>query len=120
MTLQTVKSQGIERIDVYPPDILQKTIGEAVYPEWQDLDCLLVQFWTSHSVRLRVVCVAGKRGGDLRDRVPSSLPELTRRRFVDLVEKTYQSSSEISMTVSHICARSPVFATSVFRRLNGY
>ena len=56
--------------------------------QWKDLDLLLVQFWSTHSIRPRVVCVAGRVGEDLRDRLPSLLPELTRRGLIDLVEKS--------------------------------
>jgi len=87
MTLQTVKSRGIQHIDIYP-----MTIGEEVYPEWQDLDHLLVKLCTSHSIRPRVMYEAGRGGKILRDRVSSLLPELTRRGLVDLVEAGRQNS----------------------------
>jgi len=58
--------------------------GETAHQEWQDLDRLLV--WTSHSVYLRVVYVAGEEGEEFRDKVPILLPELTRRGLIDLVE----------------------------------
>jgi len=53
---------------------LQVAIEGVAYQEWWDLDQLLVQFGTTHSVRPRVVYTAGN---DLRNYVPSLLPELT-------------------------------------------
>jgi len=84
-TLQTVKSKNLQRIIICQAIALPEEIEEAVYREWQDLDRLLVQFWASHLIRPRVTYVVGKGGKDLRDHVPSLLPELTRRGLVDLV-----------------------------------
>ena len=88
--LQTVKSQSLRCISIYPLDSLPETVGEAVYQELRDLDRLLVQFWTSHSIRPRVVYVMWEDQKDLRDYAPSLslLPELTRRGLVDLVRVT--------------------------------
>ena len=80
-TLRTVISKSLRRISI---DLHDETISEAVNQEWQDLDHLLVQFWTSHSIRPRIVYVAKKGKGDLRDHVLSWLPELTRRGLIDL------------------------------------
>ena len=87
-TLQTVESKHLQSITVSPSNKdLPETIKQEAYQEWQDLDRLLVQFWTSHSIRPRVMYVAGRRGGkDLRADAPKLLPELTRRGLVDLVE----------------------------------
>jgi len=98
-TLRTIKSQFIERIDIYPLDIPPETDGEGVCPEWQDLDRLLVQLRTSNSILPRVVYEVGRGEKLLRDSVPNLLPELTRRGLVDLVEVTRQKRSDISMTV---------------------
>ena len=78
VTLQTVNFKTLESITIKPG-------GETTtHQEWQDLDRLLV--WTSCSVYLRVVYAAGKEGEEFRDKVPSLLPELTRRGLIDLVE----------------------------------
>ena len=53
-------------------------IWEPVRQEWLELDCLLVQFWTSHSLRSTVMYGPGEGGKDLRDLVARLLPELTR------------------------------------------
>ena len=63
MTLQTVKSENLQSITIYPQDPGPETVEEEAYQEWQDLDRLLVQFWTSPSIRPRVVYVVG-RGGE--------------------------------------------------------
>jgi len=85
-TLQTAESKNIRDITIslfYP---FPETIRGAVCQEWEDLDRVLVQFWTSYSIRPQVM-YAGRQGvKDLRDDVPSLLPELTRRGLVDLVE----------------------------------
>jgi len=84
-TLQTVESKNLQRINICQAIVLPKEIEEMVCQEWHDLDRLLVQFWTSHSIRPEVTYVAQKGGEDLRDHAPSLLPELTRRGLVDLV-----------------------------------
>ena len=86
MTLQTVESRKLQSITICPQGPGPETVVEEAYQEWQDLDHLLVQFWTSHSIRPRVRYVAGREGKDLRGDAPRLLPELTRRGLVDLVE----------------------------------
>ena len=85
--LQTVESEKLQRITIHLlTSTLRKLIYSADHQEWQDLDHLLVQFWTSHSIRPQVMCDPDGGGKDLRDHVLSLLPELTRRGLVDLVE----------------------------------
>jgi len=84
MTLQTVKSKNLRSITIYADHFVPVRVWEAARQEWNDLDQLLVQFWSTHSIRPRVMHPAGR---DLRDRVRSLLPELTRRELVDLVER---------------------------------
>ena len=86
MTPQTVKSKSLQDITVYPNGALPETIGEEVHWEWQNLDQLLVQFWSTHSICPQIVYMAGKGGDSLRDCVLSLLLELTKRRLIDLVE----------------------------------
>ena len=83
-TLQTVKSKSIQLISI----CLSTALPEMEYDhrEWQDLDHLLIRFWTSHSIRPRVMYLARYGGKDLGDRFPSLLPELTRRGLVDIVK----------------------------------
>ena len=87
MTLQTVGSGYLQSITIEPHDLPPETVEEEVYQEWHDLDRVLVQFWTSHSIRPRVVYMPRLgEGKDLGVDVPILLPELTRRGLVDLVE----------------------------------
>ena len=85
-TLQTVKSGSLQSIAIWPDNNVPEVVGEAVYQEWNHLDRLLVQFWTSHSIRPQVAYVSGKGGKDFGCDVPSLLPELTRRGLIDLFE----------------------------------
>ena len=86
MTLQTVNSKYLQSITIEPHDSSPETVEEEVYQEWQDLDRVLVQFWTSHSIRPKVNYVPWTRGKDLGDDLPVLLPELTRRGLVDVVK----------------------------------
>ena len=106
MTLRTVKSKNLQFIGINPYDDGPQIISEADHQEWQVLDHLLVQFWTSHSIRPWVMYMEE----DLKDRVPSLLPELTRRGLVDLVhcwdrngEYDYFFSMRVIPGVDHIC-----------------
>jgi len=85
-TLQTAESKTIRDITIYPFHSFPETIRGAVCQEWKDLDRVLVQFWTSHSIRPQVMYGASEGVKDMRDDIPSLLPELTRRGLVDLVE----------------------------------
>jgi len=92
MTLQTVDSKNLKSITIKPHDPPPETIEEDVYQEWQDLDRVLVQFWTSHSIRPRVVYMPRLgEGKDLGVDVPILLPELTKRGLVDLVKLPLES-----------------------------
>ena len=87
MALQTVKSKNLQGIVLWPnPGIFghvdMKT--EPILQQWRDLDHLLVQFWTSHSIRPEVAYRTGERRRDMRDHVPDLLPELTRNGAIDM------------------------------------
>ena len=79
MALQTAQSINLERITIRWSPAFGTSIAEQ---EWQDLDRVLLQFWTSHSIRPEI----GYDGGNFRELAPRLLPELTSRGIVDLVE----------------------------------
>jgi len=86
MTLQTVGSKGLRQITLWVDGRIFIPINlETVYREWLDLDQLLVQFWTSDSIRPTVTYVKRPIGKDIGYYAPCLLPELTGRGLVDLV-----------------------------------
>ena len=85
-TLQTVESRDLQEITLqFEHNALMHGLDERVLQQWQDLDRLLVRFWTSHSIRPKVMYEGGM-GWDMRNDAPSVLPELTSRGLVDMVE----------------------------------
>ena len=87
MALQTVKSKNLQQITIHPyATALVNVTEETAGREWQDLDRLLVQFRTSHSVCPKVVYEVEAGGQGWRDCASILLPELTRRGLVDVVE----------------------------------
>ena len=90
MALQTVKSKKLQQITIQLRTLtLRKMFVGVDEWEWQDLDHLLVRFWTSHSIRPLVMYDPDEEGEDLRDKIDrmlSLLPELTKRGLVDIVE----------------------------------
>jgi hypothetical protein len=87
MALQTVRSKNLQQITINPYGIFASRIGGKVRQEWQELDRLLLQFWTSHSIRPRINYKTGRVGDDdLGVLAPSLLPELTRKGAVDLIK----------------------------------
>ena len=87
--LQTVQPKNLQQVTIHPSTLPRGNPGEIDHRDWEDLDRLLVEFWTSHSVRSQLVYSPNSGGRDTRDRVPTLLPELTKRGLVDLVEYTY-------------------------------
>jgi len=85
-TVKTAKSENLQQITVNSPTATLGQIEEAVYREWEDLDHLLVQLWTSRSIRPRVTYERGKREDGMKDLPSRLLPELTRRGVVEIVE----------------------------------
>ena len=85
MTLQTAQSKHLQQITIYPRGSFANPVEETVRRGWQDLDRLLVQFWTSHSIRPKITYDAGKGQDDWGVSAPMFVPELTRRGIVDLV-----------------------------------
>ena len=86
MTLQTVKSENLQSITICPDHNISATVGEADHQEWNGLNRVLVQFWSTHSIRQCIMYLAGRGEKDMRDCAPSLFPELARRGLVDMVE----------------------------------
>ena len=85
-TVKTAKSENLQQITITLYPTILTEMGETVYREWQDLDHLLVQLWTSRSIRPRVTYKRSKGEDDTRDLVSRLLPELTKRGVVDVDE----------------------------------
>ena len=66
-TVRTVTSNNLQRITVnLCPGPLTQT-GVTVHREWEDLDCLLVRLWNTHSIRPKVRYEMRKGEYDMRD-----------------------------------------------------
>ena len=88
--LQTVESKNLQGITLRSnPDIFGNIdmITEPILHQWHDLNHLLVQFWTSHSIRPKVMYETGRRRRDMRKHTSRLLPELTRSGVVDLCSR---------------------------------
>ena len=88
--IKTIESKNLQQIAIfsYASTPISFQIKEAVRQEWQDLDHQLVQLWTSHSIRPKIMYRRGQGGADeARGLVQRLLPELTRRGAVDVVER---------------------------------
>jgi len=98
--LHTIRSRSLQRISLELPRRDQAPTGdaiwEAVHQEWVDLDHLLVQFWTSRSLRPTVMYEPGELEEEMRVYVATLLPELTRRGAIDLVR--YPPWSKVECT----------------------
>jgi len=83
--LNTIGSKHLQHmsLELYCYLTIGDTIWERVRQEWLDLDCLLVRFWDSNSLRSRVTYRPVK---GMSDHMAGLLPELTRRGIVELVQ----------------------------------
>ena len=81
-----VKSENLRRITIHPYEMPVNPIEDMERHQWQDLDRLLVQFWTSHSIRPTIVYEAMERRRDLGAIALSLLPELVGRGLVNLFD----------------------------------
>jgi len=84
--LQTVESKALRWVTIHPYAVIPQDPIEETAQEWQALDRLLIQLWTSRSVRSQLLYGRDEGGSYLRDHASCLLPELTRRGLVDLVE----------------------------------
>jgi hypothetical protein len=53
-TLQTAESINLQQITIRSPTAFRRPIVESSYGNWQDLDRLLLRFWTSRSTRPKI------------------------------------------------------------------
>ena len=89
MTLQTVQSKNLQQITIHPYATFTNMNEETICQEWWDLDRLLVQFWTSRSIRPEFRYEMGREGEDFKAFAPRLLPELTRRGLVDWTRMSF-------------------------------
>ena len=75
--IETIRSKDLQRVTIKSWHILVD------YREWGDLDRLLTQLWTSHSIRPTILF---SRRGEMIGLVPKLLPELTKKAAVDVSE----------------------------------
>jgi len=109
MALETItpRHQNLQRISIHIPQVLTCAIHEDGFiierieeanpdTQWLDLDRLLVQFWSSRSIRPEVVYPNTKsEGNGMRDWAGYLLPEMTMRGIVDLVEESSRSEEHM-------------------------
>ena len=88
-TLQTVKSANLRRISFRSRVTFTHPVEETVRQEWQDLDSLLISFWTSHSICLKFTYAQGGGTGDLGEFGPNLLLKLTNAGIADFVGSDY-------------------------------
>ena len=85
--LQTVQYKSLQRITVRVDTYtFLGGVTKPIRHHWHDLDRMLVQFWTLHSIRSEVMYEARTGNKDMRDYAPTLLPEPTTRGVVDLAE----------------------------------
>ena len=78
--IESIRSRDLERVTIESWHILVD------YREWGVLDRLLVQLWTSRSIR---PTVSFSRESKMIGLVPKLLPELTKKGAVDVFERDY-------------------------------
>ena len=77
----TLRSAKSEQIDVHIIFTFPNSVGEALCLEWQELDHLLVQPWTTRSTR-PVLRYIKARGNERKELLLKLLPGLTSRGIV--------------------------------------
>lgn len=99
MALQTVTSEhkDLQQISIHVyynftlngvGASIRQTVGETTYGRWSDLDHLLIQFWESRSIHLKITytCASQDERKEAINCVSCLLPKVTGRRVIDLVE----------------------------------
>lgn len=88
--LQTVEPKDLQGITLQSDTSMVHGFEEPVRQEWLDLDRLLVQFWTSCSIRPKFMYDVGQGTGmDMMDYASRVMPELARRGLIDLIKFSY-------------------------------
>ena len=77
MAIESVKSKDLQRVTI------KSRHFQADDREWQDLDRVLVQLWTSRSIRPTIIFSRKSEMEGLKQRL---LPELTKKEAVDVFE----------------------------------
>ena len=92
MSLRTVKPPNLRQITLTmdPFIVFFGPVGEEIHQEWQDLDHLLVQLWTSHSVLPIIRFETTGNGDHLLNLASGLLPELTSRGAVSVIEDCFR------------------------------
>ena len=85
MTLQTAQSENLERITMRLPPVNLSSVAETFYSEWQDLDSLLVELWTSRSIHPKVE-YCRVEGQNREQHLAGVLPKLTSMGATEAVE----------------------------------
>jgi len=88
MAVQAGKPKSLQQITIRLPAAFSPPTEETVHQGqgWEDLDRLLIQLWTSRSIRPKVVCESREEECDSRDLAQILLPELAKRGFIETVE----------------------------------
>ncbi|KAF9780816.1 hypothetical protein BJ322DRAFT_1112217 [Thelephora terrestris] len=84
--LRTAKSANLQNIMIKigsSRSTLVKTIGETLHREWEDLDHLLDQLWTSRSIRPKVTYELRRAANGLGELVQSFLPKLASKGVIN-------------------------------------
>ena len=87
MSLQTVKSPNLRQIAITVDSLtaFNLPVGGEIHWEWQDLDRLLVQLWTSRSILPKIKFERRIRGNPLGELPPGFLPELISMGAVSMI-----------------------------------
>jgi len=92
--LRTMELDNLQSISLvlFPHSDLGASVSALSSQGWMALDQLLVQLWTLHSVRLKLMCEWMHRGWNPRGDAERLFSESMERRIIDLVEYSPCSS----------------------------
>jgi hypothetical protein len=100
-TLHTITPghRDLQKILIYAPYRTDKhiqRISREIHTQWKDLDCLLLQLWESHAVRIKVVYVGSKDGEGQQRLVTVLLPGVTGKKVIEpVVEAQLQNRQNL-------------------------